>query len=78
MRRLVLVGVGLIGGSLALDLKRAGLVAEVAGIDIDTDNLTRALERRVVDYTYTQINAESVAEADMVPVSYTHLRAHET
>lgn len=69
MRRLVLVGVGLIGGSLALDLKRAGLVAEVAGIDIDADNLTRALERRVVDYTYTQINAESVAEADMVLIA---------
>lgn len=69
MHRLVLIGVGLIGGSLALDLKRAGLVGKVAGIDIDADNLTRALERRVIDYAYTQIDAQSVADADMVLIA---------
>jgi prephenate dehydrogenase len=69
MRRLVLIGVGLIGGSLALDLKRAGLVDKVAGIDIDADNLTRALERRVIDCAYTRIDAESVADADMVLIA---------
>lgn len=69
MHKLVLIGVGLIGGSLALDLKRAARVEEVVGIDIDADNLTRALERRVIDCACECINAESVADADMVLIA---------
>ena len=32
MKKLVVIGVGLIGGSLALDLKRAGAVTQVVGV----------------------------------------------
>lgn len=69
LRRLLLVGVGLIGGSLALDLKRAGKVAEVVGIDVDAENLTRAIERRVIDSGAIEINADSVGDADMVIIA---------
>ncbi len=47
--RLAVVGVGLIGGSLALALKAAGVVGEVVGIGRGRDNLEKALALGVVD-----------------------------
>ena len=47
--KLVIVGVGLIGGSCALALKRAGAVGEVIGIGRTQHNLDVALERAVID-----------------------------
>ncbi|SFW19284.1 prephenate dehydrogenase/arogenate dehydrogenase family protein [Nitrosovibrio sp. Nv17] len=47
--RLVIVGVGLIGGSFALALRRAGRVRYVVGVGRSRENLQRALERRVID-----------------------------
>ena len=40
----MVVGVGLIGGSFALALKRAGLVERVIGVGRTLDNLQRALQ----------------------------------
>lgn len=48
-RRIAIVGVGLIGGSLALALRRAGLVTEVVGIGRTQQNLDVALARGIVD-----------------------------
>ena len=48
-RRIAVVGVGLIGGSLALALRRAGLVSEVVGIGRTQQNLDVALARGIVD-----------------------------
>ena len=64
--KIVLIGVGLIGGSLMLDLKRRRQVGTVVGIDINADNLARALERRVIDEAYTEITADNIAQADLV------------
>ncbi len=47
--RLAVIGVGLIGGSLALALKAAGAVGEVVGIGRGRANLEKALELGVVD-----------------------------
>lgn len=66
---LALIGVGLIGGSLALDLKRGRHVGAVVGIDIDADNLTRALERKVIDRAATTIDRDSIAAADAVLIA---------
>lgn len=66
---LALIGVGLIGGSLALDLKRGGRVGEVIGIDTDAGNLARALERRVIDRAATAIDRSSIGAADMVLIA---------
>ncbi len=43
------IGVGLIGGSFALALKKAGVVKRVVGIDSDVKNLKLALELGVID-----------------------------
>lgn len=69
MNTLVLIGVGLIGGSLALDLKRQRAISRVIGIDIDTANLTRALERKVIDQAATQADAATLAQADVVLIA---------
>lgn len=69
LKHIVLIGVGLIGGSFVLDLKRLGLVDTVTGIDLDRDNLDRALERRVIDRAYTQIDALSMHEADLAVIA---------
>lgn len=65
IKTLVVVGVGLIGGSFSLSLKRAGLVERVIGVGRSLDNLQRALELGVVD-AISQDVAAVVADADMV------------
>ena len=47
--KLVIIGVGLIGGSFALAMKRAGLVQQVVGVGRSLDNLNRAIELGVID-----------------------------
>ena len=44
INKLVIVGVGLIGGSFSLALKQAGLVAHVTGVGRSQANLQRALQ----------------------------------
>ena len=63
--KLAVVGVGLIGGSLALALKAAGAVGHVVGIGRGLPNLETALRLGVVD-SYTQDIAAGVAAADVV------------
>jgi len=65
IQRLCIVGVGLIGGSLAKDLRRLGLVREVVGCSRKRENLERARELGIVD-TYDVDPAKAVAGADMV------------
>ena len=69
LKQITLIGVGLIGGSFVLDLKRQGLVEKVVGIDLDADNLARALERKVIDEAFEEINTQSVGGADWVLIA---------
>ena len=66
--KLTVVGVGLIGGSLALALKAAGMVGEVVGVGRGQANLETALERGVID-SFTHDVGEGVAGADLVFLS---------
>ncbi|TNF52204.1 MAG: prephenate dehydrogenase/arogenate dehydrogenase family protein, partial [Gammaproteobacteria bacterium] len=65
IRRLTVIGVGLIGGSLARALRRARLVEEVVGCGRSLDNLQRAVQLGVID-RYSQDPAAAVAGADLV------------
>jgi prephenate dehydrogenase len=47
--KLVVIGVGLIGGSFSLALKKAGVVRRVSGIGRNSSNISRALELKVID-----------------------------
>lgn len=63
--RAALLGTGLIGGSLTLALKQAGVVRTVVGHDLDAARAGRALERGIVDEVAARA-AEAVAGADLV------------
>ena len=63
--KLAVVGVGLIGGSLALALKEAGAVGHVVGVGRGLANLETALKLGVVD-SITQDLAVGVSDADVV------------
>jgi prephenate dehydrogenase len=63
--RLCVAGVGLIGGSLALAAKQAGLVGEVVGFGRTARNLEVARERGIVDRVATEPK-DAVAGADLV------------
>ena len=68
IRRLAVVGVGLIGGSLARALRAAGEVGEIIGCGRGKANLERAVELGVID-RYSHDVAEAVAGADAVFVA---------
>ena len=61
INRLVIVGVGLIGGSLALALKKAKFVRNIIGVGRSEVNLNIARDLRIVD--------EIVVNADVVEKS---------
>lgn len=67
---LCILGVGLIGGSLARALREAGQVRRIVGCGRDRANLDRALALGVIDAA-TSDPAEAVAGADMVVVAVT-------
>lgn len=63
--KLVVIGVGLIGGSFALALKRARAVKHVVGVGRTRRNLAAALERKAIDEAQ-QDPARAVRDADLV------------
>lgn len=65
IRRLCVIGVGLIGGSLARALKQAGEVGEVVGSGRNEDNLKAAVQLGVVD-RYDTDPTRAVDGADVV------------
>lgn len=64
--KVVIIGIGLIGGSMALDIKKLHPDAEIAGIDNREEHLDRALELGLIDRKTT---VETLNEADWVIVS---------
>jgi prephenate dehydrogenase len=62
---LCIIGVGLIGGSLARGLRKAGAVREIIGCGRDEAHLRTAQELGVID-RYSTDMAEAVSEADVV------------
>jgi prephenate dehydrogenase len=68
IQTLCIVGVGLIGGSLARDLRRLGRVREVVGVSRNAAHLARARELGFIDRYSTDV-AHGVDGADMVVVA---------
>ena len=64
---ITIIGIGLIGGSLAITLKENGFASRVIGVDQSKDNLDKAIRRRLIDEDMEL--AEAVAAADIVVVA---------
>ncbi len=65
LNKITIIGVGLIGGSFAKGLKKAGVVEEVVGFGRNQSNLDKAVELGVID-RYTDDMADAVADSDLV------------
>ena len=68
INRLAIIGVGLIGGSLALALKGKGAVNEVVGYSRSEDARQQALDLGIIDTAANSL-AEAVSGADLVFVA---------
>jgi prephenate dehydrogenase len=68
LKSIAIVGVGLIGGSFALAMRRAGSVAKIVGVDRDAQALERAAALGVID-TAAESASEAASQADLVFVS---------
>ncbi|MSR13016.1 MAG: prephenate dehydrogenase/arogenate dehydrogenase family protein [Gammaproteobacteria bacterium] len=68
--RIAIIGLGLIGGSLARALRAKGLVGEVVGCGRDEHNLQRGIALGVID-RYSTNPAEAVHDADLVVLATT-------
>jgi 3-phosphoshikimate 1-carboxyvinyltransferase len=68
INKFVVVGIGLIGGSLATGLKQRGACAEVIGIARKSDTCTEAVQHSVVDRAYTSLQEISgeLGEGDVI------------
>lgn len=63
MKNIYIVGVGLIGGSIAKDVKDLNPSISIFGIDSNAEHLKQALELNVIDFEAT---LKDVAQADFV------------
>jgi prephenate dehydrogenase len=63
--KLVIIGVGLIGGSFALALRNAGLVKHILGVGRSPKNMRRAIELGVIDEQADNL-ASALLGADFV------------
>jgi prephenate dehydrogenase len=68
IQKLAVIGLGLIGGSLARDLRASGFAKSIAGFDLDAGQVDAALQLGVID-TAGRTAAEAVTDADMVVVA---------
>ena len=67
-KHIAIVGLGLIGGSFALAIRRAGLADRITGWDSE-EVLERARARRVIDATEDAFESGRVCDADLVYLS---------
>lgn len=59
-----IIGLGLIGGSISIDLKKAGLATERTGIELNKEHAAQALELNLVEQLDTE--GKTIATADII------------
>tara|TARA_Y100001936_G_scaffold253640_1_gene319698 strand:- start:38107 stop:38982 length:876 start_codon:yes stop_codon:yes gene_type:complete len=68
INKLTVIGVGLIGGSFALALRKAGLVRKINGLGRSKKNLEHALKLGIIDEASTNY-AEALERTDLVLIA---------
>ena len=66
MNNVFVIGVGLIGGSLCLDIKKIYPKVKIYGIDSSVDNLDLAVELNLIDF---KTSLDNLNKADLVLIS---------
>ena len=62
-----IIGLGLIGGSIAIDLRKSGIATELTGIDLSKDHAEKALQLNLVDAIDTE--GKSISTADLIVIA---------
>ncbi len=65
--KLTVIGLGLIGGSMALDLRKAGIANEIIGVDANSGHATDAQKLGIVDRIATL--DEAVPQSDLIIIA---------
>lgn len=68
LKKITIFGVGLIGGSFALALKKAGAVGQIVGVGRSAASLARAKELGIIDVGSASVE-EAVSGADLILVA---------
>lgn len=69
------IGLGLIGGSIALGLRRAGLSSQIVGVDVNLANGAKAVELGLVDKIVTEDVALSTSDLIILSIPVNALNA---
>ncbi|QRN40966.1 MAG: prephenate dehydrogenase/arogenate dehydrogenase family protein [Neisseriaceae bacterium] len=67
-KTITIIGIGLIGGSIAHDLKEKKLVNKIIGIDTQSENLRIAKQKKIIDIALSSINQVSL-DVDIVIIA---------
>lgn len=59
---ITIIGIGLIGGSLAITLKENGFAKRIIGVDVSRENLDKAIRRRLIDEDMSLEDAMAVSD----------------
>jgi prephenate dehydrogenase len=60
--KIFIIGLGLIGGSLAKSLRKSGFADELIGFDKATENLSYCLEKKLIDYSMEILEGAKLAD----------------
>lgn len=66
--KLAVIGLGLIGGSMAKDLRKAGFATRILGVDANAENAREALKLGIIDQIETLENAASTADLVIIAI----------
>ncbi len=73
--KVTIIGLGLIGGSMAIGLRKTGFASELNGIDLNPHNASKALELGLVDKTESEDKALSLADVVIIAIPVSALCA---
>jgi len=66
LKKVCIVGCGLIGGSLALTLRQRKVASFIIGIDLDEDSLKYGISEGILDKGYKEFREEEVCDCDLI------------
>ena len=68
-KNILILGLGLIGGSIALSLKNAGYKGRIYGYDLSEDRIKTALEMEAIDEGFTDLDVVPWEDIDLVVIA---------
>jgi len=72
---ITIVGLGLIGGSMALDLRKAGLATRLVGVDVNDDHGRKAVALGLIDAVEPEDKAFAAADVILLAIPVNTLSA---